>query len=124
MKKLLTAITLLTAVSTSAIADSATVFNYDTGKKETITRSQINENDIKCIGILGAWRDALFNQGAQYNTSLDLEKATDSQNKMLLKYPFTVPTKWIDGEKELFLIRASDSKDEWIHSQIKSCYIN
>ena len=121
MKKTLLTIAATIAISTSAFAeDTARVFNYDTGKKETITRSQIAENDLQCIAKISAWRDALFTVGATYKDA-HLVDATKKQDKLFLAYPFTIPTKWINAEKELFLVRAGSSDNAWIESELNKC---
>lgn len=123
MKKLITAIALLTAVSTSAIADSATVFNFDTGKKHTIYKTDVNEKDLLCIAKLSAVRDA-FQIGNIYGN--EYNQVTKAQDKIFLKYPFTIPTKWINSEKDKFLdevvkMNGYSGGQDWIISQISRC---
>ena len=124
IKKAITAVALLTAVATtSANADTATVFNFDTGKKHTIYKTDVNERDLQCIAKLSAVRDA-FSMGNIYGT--EYNQVTKAQDKIFLKYPFTIPTKWINGEKDKFLdevvkMNGYSGGQDWIISQISRC---
>ena len=101
-KAILAGILSLTAIT--AQAETAKVYHFDKNKKVTISKSDISTNDLQCIAKLSAWKDALFSVGATYKDA-HLNDATKKQDELFMKYPHTIPTKWIDAEKQSFLIK-------------------
>ena len=123
--KLLAVAAILSVTVQPTQADTAQVFNYDTGKRQTIGISQIERSDLQCIARISLWRDSLFTVGADYR-STNLAKATAKQDQLFLRYPFTIPTKWIDREKAQFLHRiatmeAQGSQLAWIQAELSKC---
>jgi hypothetical protein len=125
MKHLILIITtaiILTACG-SDIEDPIKVFNYDTNQSEIISKSSINSNDVVCIAKLGVLRDVLIDTlKATYKSSDLLRNSTSVQDDLLLKYPHTIPTSWIDSEKNSFIRTIpSDMSDVWLRSQYTQC---
>ena len=118
MKKTLATIAIALA-ATTAQADTAKVFHYDLNKKVTIDRTAIDSQDLVCISRLSVFRDFMFNSSQAKSTAMNI--ATTAQDKLFMKYPFTIPTKWIGEEKAKFLIASAGQSPEYITAQVQEC---
>ena len=118
MKKTLASIAFALA-ATTAQADIAKVFHFDQNKMVTIDRTAINSQDLVCASRLSVFRDFLFDNGQAKSTAMNI--ATTAQDKLYMKYAFTIPTKWIDQEKVKFLTTIIGQSPEYITAQIQEC---
>ena len=108
------------------IHDPIKVFNYDTNQSEVISKSNINSNDVVCIAKFSVLRDVLIDiVRVKYGNSELLREATNKQDMLLYKYPHTIPTSWIDAEKNNFIRTIPSNVDDiWLRSQYTQCGVS
>jgi len=118
MKKIIAAAA-LAITATAAHAETARVVDYNTGNRITIDRSDINHRDLVCVSRISVVRDFLFNTGQ--GSSQGMREITDVQDAIFLRYDFTIPTKWIDQEKALYIIQIQGMTPQQIENTLSDC---